>query len=94
MKRVQLKVMTKQLEADREAEKQLDREVESILGRAVTQADLDALYLQDMKLLNQIEAGLDNKIGTYRQIIAAMKLQKVWRGKLARTKVVVVSQVR
>ena len=58
--------MTKQLEADREAEKQLDREVELILGRAVTQADLDALYLQDMKLLNQIEAGLDNKIGTYR----------------------------
>lgn len=36
MKRVQLKVMAKQLDAEREAEKQLDREIESILGRAVT----------------------------------------------------------
>ena len=40
-----------------------------------------------MKLLNLIEAGLNNKIGTYKQIIAAIKLQKVWRGKLARNQV-------
>jgi hypothetical protein len=72
------------LENDRAREAELDKEIESILGRAVTQADLDDLYLQDMKLLNQIEAGLNNKIGTYKQIIAAIKLQKVWRGKLAR----------
>jgi hypothetical protein len=72
------------LENDRAREAELDKEIESILGRAVTQADLDDLYLQDMKLLNQIKAGLNNKIGTYKQIIAAIKLQKVWRGKLAR----------
>ncbi len=72
------------MENDRAREAELDKEIESILGRAVTQADLDDLYLQDMKLLNQIEAGLNNKIGTYKQIIAAIKLQKVWRGKLAR----------
>ena len=72
------------MENDRAREAELDKEIESILGRALTQADLDDLYLQDMKLLNQIEAGLNNKIGTYKQIIAAIKLQKVWRGKLAR----------
>lgn len=72
------------MENDRAREAELDKEIESILGRAVTQADLDDLYLQDMKLLNQIKAGLNNKIGTYKQIIAAIKLQKVWRGKLAR----------
>ena len=41
-----------QLENERELEKKLDKEIESILGRAVTQADLDALYMQDMALLN------------------------------------------
>jgi hypothetical protein len=33
-------------------EKKLDAEIESILGRACTQADLDALYMQDLALLN------------------------------------------
>ena len=42
------------MENDRAREAALDKEIESILGRAVTQADLDDLYLQDMKLLNQI----------------------------------------
>jgi hypothetical protein len=37
-----------------------------------------------MALLNQIEAGMNNKIGEFKQIIAALKLQKVWRGKVAR----------
>jgi hypothetical protein len=44
--------MVKQVESDRAMEKQLDAELEKILGRAVTQADLDALYMQDLKLLN------------------------------------------
>ena len=35
-------------------------------------ADLEALYEQDLKLLNSIEAGLNNKIGHFRDIIAAM----------------------
>lgn len=39
-----------------------------------------------MEILNQIESSLDNKIESYKQIIAAMKVQKVWRGKLARNK--------
>ena len=52
IKRIQLKSMQIQLENERELEKKLDKEIESILGRAVTQADLDALYMQDMALLN------------------------------------------
>jgi hypothetical protein len=44
IKKIQLKSMIKQLESDRQMEKELDVELESILGRAVTQADLDALY--------------------------------------------------
>lgn len=35
----------------REAEAKLDKELEAILGRAVTMADLEALYQQDLKLL-------------------------------------------
>lgn len=66
IKKIQLKGMERQVEADRLMEKQLDKEIESILGRAVTQEDLDALYQQDIGLLNQIEAGLDNKIESYK----------------------------
>ena len=97
IKKIQLKSLTKQLENDRQAEIDLDKEVEGILGRAVTQADLDDLYAQDMKILAQIEAGFENKIESYKQIIAAMKLQKVWRGKLARNKqkkVMVMNEVK
>ena len=67
-------------------EKKLDSEIESILGRACTQADLDALYMQDLALLNQIDCSLNNKIQEFKTIIAAMKLQKAWRGKIARKK--------
>ena len=45
IKKIQLKSMQKQLESDRVMEKNLNAEIEKILGRAVTQADLDALYL-------------------------------------------------
>ena len=68
-------------------EAKLDKELERILGRAVTMDDLDALYQQDLKLLNQIEAGLSNKIGHFKQIIAALYVQKAWRGFVARKKV-------
>jgi len=67
-------------------EKKLDSEIESILGRACTQADLDALYMQDLALLNQIDCSLNNKIQEFKTIIAAIKLQKAWRCKIARKK--------
>ena len=86
MKRIQLRSMQVQLDNEREMEKKLDKEIESILGRACTQADLDALYMQDLALLNQIDCSLNNKIQEFKTIIAAMKLQKAWRGKIARKK--------
>lgn len=44
MKKVKHKKMLLQLQAEREMEAQLDRELERILGRAVTMEDLEALY--------------------------------------------------
>ena len=72
------------LQMQEEAESQLDKELEAILGRAVTMEDLEALYLQDLKLLGVIEAGLENKIGKFRQLLAARYVQKAWRGYVAR----------
>ena len=43
--------MTVRLEMQREAETQLDKQLEKILGRAVTMEDLEALYQMDLKLL-------------------------------------------
>lgn len=62
MKRIQLRSMQVQLENERTMEKKLDSEIEAILGRACTQADLDALYMQDLALLNQIDCSMNNKI--------------------------------
>jgi hypothetical protein len=42
--------------------------------------------MQDLALLNQIDCSLNNKIQEFKTIIAAMKLQKAWRGKIARKK--------
>lgn len=71
----------------KDAEAKLDRELESILGRAVTMEDLEALYQMDLKLLGSIEAGLNNKIGSLREIIMARYVQKAWRGFCARKRV-------
>lgn len=79
--------MNLKLELERAAEKKLDRELEAILGRAITMDDLEALYQQDLKLLGQLEAGLDNKIGSMREIIMARYVQKAWRGYMARKRV-------
>ena len=49
--------------------------------------DLEALYLQDLKLLGAIEAGIGNKIGSLREIIMARYVQKAWRGAVARKRV-------
>lgn len=67
-------------------EKELDERIFKILGRAVTKEDLDELYCQDLEILNKIEMSLDNPITSFAQIIAARKIQKVWRGKLARNR--------
>ena len=79
--------MTVRLEMQRAAEAKLDKELEAILGRAVTMEDLEALYLQDLKLLGSIEAGIGNKIGSMREIIMARYVQKAWRGFCARKRV-------
>lgn len=43
-KKLELKKMTVRLELQRAAEEKLDKELEKILGRAVTMEDLEALY--------------------------------------------------
>ena len=43
-KKLELKKMTVKLELQREAEKKLDKELEAILGRAISMEDLEALY--------------------------------------------------
>jgi hypothetical protein len=72
------------LQAERDAEAKLDKEIEKILGRAVTMEDLELLYQQDLKLLNQIEAGLNNKIVHFKSIIAAIHIQRHFRAVLAK----------
>lgn len=79
--------MTIKVEMMRAAEAKLDKELEAILGRAVTMEDLEALYQQDLRLLGQIEAGIGNKIGSLREIIMARYVQKAWRGYVARKRV-------
>lgn len=57
------------------------------MGRAVTMDDLELLYQQDLKLLNSIEAGLNNKIQSFKEIIATIWIQRHFRGIVARRKV-------
>ena len=76
--------MEAKLVLEKELEEKLDRELERILGRAVSMKDLEALYAQDLALLNSIEAGLNNKIGEFRDIIGALYVQRRWRGFVAR----------
>ena len=49
--------------------------------------DLEALYLIDLQLLGSIEAGINNKIGSMREIIMARYVQKAWRGYVARKRI-------
>jgi len=49
--------------------------------------DLEALYQMDLKLLGSIEAGLNNKIGSLREVIMARYVQKAWRGFVARKRI-------
>lgn len=51
-KKVKHRKLTEQLKREREAEAKLDADLEKILGRACTMEDLEALYQQDLKLLN------------------------------------------
>lgn len=92
IKAIQLKAMKKQLVQRREDEAKLDQELEAILGKAVSMKDLETLYQQDLKLLNQIESGMNNKIQGFKQTIAALWVQRIWRGHLSRKKVMVVNK--
>lgn len=71
-KKAELNKIQTKLAFEREMETKLDKELERILGRAVSMADLELLYQQDLKLLNQIEAGINNKIQSFKQIIATI----------------------
>ena len=78
--------MKVKLAKELEMEKNVDKELEAILGRAVTMKDIEALYAQDLKLLNAIECGLGNKIQSMKEILAAIHLQRAWKGFVARKK--------
>lgn len=78
--------MLKRLEKCKEAEAALDIEIEEKLGYAVGMNELWALYETDMKLLNQIRASMNNKINSFAQLAAAFKVQRRWRGFVARKK--------
>lgn len=71
-KKAELNKIQTKLAFEREMETKLDKELERNLGRAVSMADLELLYQQDLKLLNQIEAGINNKIQSFKQIIATI----------------------
>ena len=78
--------MLLRLEKCKEAEANLDIEIEKILGYKVSQDDLWALYETDMKLLNQIRASMNNKINSFAALAGALKVQRRWRGFVARKK--------
>ena len=78
--------MKVKLAKELEMEKNVDKELEAILGRAVSMKDIEAMYAQDLKLLNAIECGLGNKIQSMKEILAAIHLQRAWKGFVARKK--------
>ena len=63
----------------------LDKEIEDVLGRAVSNNDLDTLYKLDLKDLNEINKdGVNSQLTDVAQNIAATKIQSISRGKKAR----------
>ena len=71
-KRLDLKKLQRKLKLEQELEERLDDSIEAILGRRVGMAELEALYAKDLALLGSLEAGLNNRIGHFREIIAAL----------------------
>ena len=63
----------------KKTEETLDIQLEKILGYAVDMSRLEWLYQQDLKALNAIERGLNNKIDDFVDLIAALKVNKQWK---------------
>ena len=78
-KRLELKRMEAELVVMKKTEETLDIQLEKILGYAVDMSRLEWLYQQDLKALNAIERGLNNKIDDFVDLIAALKVNKQWK---------------
>ena len=65
----------------------LDRQIEQIVGRVVTNNDLETLYKMDLKDLRQINTGKDERLTDLTETLASTKIQAATRGKLQRDKV-------
>ena len=78
-KRIQLKKLEADLVVMKKTEENLDAQLEKILGYAVDMSRLEWLYQQDLKALNAIERGLNNKIDGFIDLIAALKVNKQWK---------------
>ena len=62
----------------------LDKQIESIIGKAVTSNDLDMLYQLDLGQINAINTGQSERINELAQNLAASKIQSAYRGKKGR----------
>lgn len=59
----------------------LDRQIEQIVGRVVTNNDLETLYKMDLKDLRQINTGKDERLTDLTETLASTKIQAAARGK-------------
>lgn len=67
-----------------EMEVKLDKQIESILGRAIDGNDLQMLYDLDMKTLRQLNTGSNRKFDNFVKHFASITIQRVFRGHLGR----------
>lgn len=65
----------------------LDREIESIVGRVVSNNDLETLYKLDLKDLRKINSDKDERLTDLTETLASTKIQAAARGKQDRKKV-------
>ena len=63
----------------------LDKEIEEVLGKAVTNNDLETLYKMDLKAIGEIcKDGKHEALRAVAENVAATKVQAVARGNAAR----------
>ncbi|CDW82059.1 ef hand family protein [Stylonychia lemnae] len=65
-------------------EAKLDKQLEEILGRALTGQDLEMLYQLDLKTLNQLNSGQNEVFDNYVKQFACITIQRMFRGSMAR----------
>ena len=58
----------------------LDKEIEMIVGRVVSNNDLETLYKLDLKDLRQINSNKDERLTELTEDLAATKIQSVTKG--------------